>query len=319
MPICDKRIYTGADCISFTTDEMAFSTTINTVTINTVPNEILISVLSTLPTHSLLPLVAVSRRFCSVILRILRQRLRRAASLPDHCLILECYHPSAKLSTPYLYCDYLYTDGLEPSSPSSSPPREPADGSAAIPTLGMMYSHFRPVAQDENRRARRRYPRQAAAAAAALHSECPSQDIFLDETELFSQLCTVTNLVKMGPRPGLFLSHVNVGEGVMRVWRGWLAANAADAGTADASLKAPILWADASQDVGVRFRVTERREVGELDPVLLAVDDVDEVPVAYRLEFEELVVRAGRLLLSVEHSEVQEVTTSGKAIVIALV
>ncbi|KAK0715058.1 hypothetical protein B0H67DRAFT_600816 [Lasiosphaeris hirsuta] len=287
-------------------------------TINTIPNEILLSILSTPPTHSLLPLIAVSRRFYLVILRILRQRLLRAAPLPDHRLILECYHPSAKLSTPYLYCDYLYTDGLEPSSPSSYPPRELADGNPITPTLGMMYSHFRPVAQDENRRARRRYPRQAAARgdAAPPHTECPSQDILLDETEPFSQLCTVTNLVKMGPRPGLFLSHVNVGEGVMRVWRGWLAANAADA---DAHLQAPILWADASQNVGVRFRVTERREVGELGPVLLAVEDVDEVPVAYRLEFEELVVRAGRLLLSVERSEAQEVSTSGKALVIALI
>jgi hypothetical protein len=42
-----------------------------------------------------------------------------------------------------------------------------------------------------------------------------------------------------------------------------------------------------------------------------------EFPVAYRLEFKELVVRAGRLLLAVEASEKQEVTTSGKAIVIA--
>ncbi|KAK1752180.1 hypothetical protein QBC47DRAFT_68044 [Echria macrotheca] len=266
-------------------------------TINTVPNEILLSVLTHLPSDELLRLTTVSRRFCSAVLRLFRQRLADTAALPDHRLILECYQPSAKLSTPYLYCDYLSTDGL------SDPESELTPSS-----LASSYSHFRPVKQDENRRGRRRYFTASSAAVPGASPDLPdvpSQDIFLDEDVLFSQLCTVTNLVKMGPKPGLFLSHVNVGDGLIRVWRNWLAANAGSA-------PAPILWADTAHTVGVRFRVAEREQPGA---VLVAVGD--EMPLAYRLEFDEVVVRAGWLLLMVERSERQEVTTSGKAIVIA--
>jgi hypothetical protein len=167
--------------------------------------------------------------------------------------------------------------------------------------------------QEENQRGRRRYPRQQQQAQSPNLSEepeRPSHDVFLDEGELFSQLCTVTNLVKVGPKPGLFLSHVNINDGVIRVWRDWLAAQAASPNS-----KAPILWVDMAQHVGLRFRVAEKEYAWERLPILLSPDD--EPPVAYRLEFEELVVRTSQLLLMVEKSEVQEVTTSGKAIVIA--
>ena len=301
----------------------------------TPPTQILISILSFLPSRSLLALATVSRRFSSAILRILRLRLVRTASLPDHRLILECYHPSAKLSTPYLYCDYLSTDGIGEAGAGEDSP------GLTLAGLGSAYSHFRLVKQDENRRGRRRYPRRGVQGQQAQTQDVtgeaqgssssssnpappshelpdqPFEDVFMEQGEMFSQLCTVTNLVKVGPKPGLFLSHVNVGDGLIRLWRNWLAAQAADrteaAGTTSAT---PILWADTAQTVGVRFRVEERDAMGwEMLPVLMAPDE--EMPVAYRLEFDELVVRAGRLLLMVEASERQEVTTSGKAIVIA--
>lgn len=274
------------------------------------PTEILISIFDLLPARSLLPVVAVNRRFYSVIVRILRRRLLRAASLPGHRVILECYHPSAKLSTPYLFCDYLSTDGLGDTEDND-------DAGAAHglprPTLGDLhrsYSHFRPVVQDENRRARRRYPRWMDN---DLPQEQPSHDVSLDENELFSQLCTVTNLVKVGPKPDLFLSHVNISEGVIRVWRDWLDAQAA----APPTQAAPILWADREQHVGVRFRVTEK-ESGGWEQVAVLISTDDDMPVAYRLEFDELVVRTSQLLLMMETSEDQEATTSGKAIVIAI-
>lgn len=138
------------------------------------------------------------------------------------------------------------------------------------------------------------------------------QDVFLDETESFSQLCTVTNLVEVGPKPGLFLSHVNVGDGVVRVWRDWLAAQAQNGD----GVGAPILWADARQSVGVRFRVRRREGEWLHAPVLVAAGEEEEMPVAYRLEFEEVVVRAGELLLGLERSEEQGVTTSGNAVMI---
>ncbi|KAK0643221.1 hypothetical protein B0T16DRAFT_459391 [Cercophora newfieldiana] len=299
------------------------------ITINSVPNEILISILSFFPSRSLLPLSAVSHRFSSVILRILRQRLVKAASLPDHRLILECYHPADKLSTPYLYCDYLWTDGIDDASTKSAVIEGQGSPDLSLSALGRAYSHFCPVKQEENRRGRRRYPRQAEAqddgqgstgstskfAGANSHDElpdAPADTVYLDQGELFSQLCTVTNLVKLGPKPGLFLSHINVNDGLIRVWRDWLAAQATDH---SAAAQAPILWADTHQTVGVRFRVQQISQLWENMPLLM--EAMDEPPVIYRLVFEELVVRSGRLLLMVEASEKQEVTTSGKAIVIA--
>jgi fructose-specific phosphotransferase system component IIB len=76
-----------------------------------------------------------------------------------------------------------------------------------------------------------------------------------------------------------------------------------------------VLWADAARDVGVRFRVTEKDIRGQ-HPVLVASDE--QLPVAYRLEFEELVVRSSTLLAMVEKSEVQQVAAEGKAIVLAV-
>jgi len=298
--------------------------------------QILIAILTFFPSRSLLPLATVSRCFSSVILRILRQRLVHAASLPDHRLILECYQPAAKLTTPYLYCDYLWTDGVDDASAKAEVAEGRDPPSLTLAGLGRAYSHFRPVKQDENRRGRRRYPTRSEAqpegqglavdeqgnpssssnrssnTAVSSHDlpDRPSEDLYLDEGELFSQLCTVTNLVKVGPKPGLFLSHINVGDGLIRVWRDWLAAQAAD-DSVDA--RAPILWADSHQTVGVRFRVEDAGR----EQLAVLLEATEDAPVAYRLEFEELVVRAGQLLVAVEASEKQEVTTTGKAIVIA--
>ncbi|KAK4442961.1 F-box domain-containing protein [Podospora aff. communis PSN243] len=283
--------------------------------INSVPNEILISILVFLPSSALLPLTAVNRRFSSVILRILRQRLVEASSLPDHRLILECYHPADKLSTPYLYGDYLWTDSIDDANTRAIVAKGQDPPDLTVSALGRMYSHFRPVKQDENRRGRRRYPRQSEAQAAAQDSlpDRPYEDVFLDGGELFSQLCTVTNLVKVGPKQGLFLSHVNLNDGLIRVFRDWLAAQATDSSP---GAQAPILWTDTSQAVGVRFRVSKRDPGWERMPLLVEADE-DEASVSYRLEFEELLVRSGHLLLMMEESEKQQVTTqSGKAIVV---
>jgi hypothetical protein len=304
-------------------------------------SQLLISVLSHLPTTSLLPLVAVSHRFYSVALRILKQRLARAIADPDHRLMLECYHPTEKLYTPYLYCNYVYTDsfaGVEAEAAgaagSQTPPAPERTGG-----LRGIYSHFRPVEHDENRPRRARYSRrqsssisddgQAPAQAQAQRSvlrppgghERPSIDVYLDDDESFSQLCTITNLVRLGPKPGLFRSHVNVSDGVVRVWRDWLAARAVGEQQQQAEEErgegedSGILWADAARDVGVRFHVTEKDIRGQ-HPVLVASDE--QLPVAYRLEFEELVVRSSTLLAMVEKSEVQQVAAEGKAIVLAV-
>lgn len=295
--------------------------------------QLLLSILTKLPTRSLLPLVTVSRHFYSVALRVLKQRLHRATSLPDRGLILECYHPSEKLYTPYLSCDYLYTDsikGLDDEAESKFLEHGVVGGG-----LGSVYSHFRPVEHEENKRARPRgrytrrgqrssggYGQGTAAAGGESGGEGspPFTDVYLDSGELFSQLCAITNLVRAGPKPGLFLSHVNISDTVIRVWRGWLARQAAAGGHPPAGREArdedSVLWADTARTVGLRFRVTEK-DIRDEHPVLVANDE--ELPVAYRLEFEELLIRASTLLVMVEREEMQrEAIPEGKALVIAL-
>ena len=325
-------------------------------------HQILNDILDLLPTRALLPLIRVNSHFYSVALHILHQRLLQAAALPEHRLILECYHPSAKLSTPYLYCDYLRTDKLG-AGPNGD---EEAHGPESEPTLAglkNLYSHFRPVVQEENRRPRLRYPTRrqqqqqqeqadtGASSAEPVEDHRPSEEIFLDEGELFSQLCCTTNLVKVGPKPGFFLSNVNVSDGVMRVWRSWLSdqtktpsssvSSSASSSTTDlprgttaAPDKAPeeespeerlarlakakkaraVLWADTERNVGVRFRVTEKptddlvnnRHYRREQPLLVPADeayDEDERPVAYQLEFDEVLVRSSRLLFMMQKSE----------------
>jgi hypothetical protein len=121
--------------------------------------------------------------------------------------------------------------------------------------------------------------------------ELVSQDIHLESHELFSQLCTRANLVKSSPRRGLFHSCVNVGEGILRVWRDWLADAAAG--------KCPgedILWADSKKNIGLRVRVEEREAVPVGPPFRVG----EERDVSYCLFYE------GKLLASRDRYNLEE-------------
>lgn len=96
--------------------------------------------------------------------------------------------------------------------------------------------------------------------------------------------------------------------GLIRVWRGWLAGRAAG----DASAP-PVLWADAAEDVGVRFGVVER-EGTTRQAVLVAAEE--DCPVSYRVEFTEVLVRTRRLLGKLERSETEGVANTGNAVII---
>lgn len=241
------------------------------------PRQILIDIFSPFPVQLLLPLTLVCRRFHALAVRILHRRLLQASSLPDHDLILECYHPSAKISTPYFSCRYLGIGTLGQVDRDTE--------EVSLSDLSKLYSRLRPVVTEENRRPRSRYPRpsEASQAAGDVAEEPATVEVHLDESELFSQLCTVTNLVKVGPKRGLFLTLVNLSDGVIRVWRDWLAA-AADrqhVGQQDDNDDG-ILWADASRTVGIRFAVkpsgTERM------PLLVGPDE--DPAVSYTLTYE---------------------------------
>ncbi|KAF4513299.1 hypothetical protein G6O67_000588 [Ophiocordyceps sinensis] len=324
------------------------------------PNEMLAATLALLSSRELAVVALVSRRLYSVGVRVLYRRLVDAVRLPDHELILECYHPSAKISTPYLACRYLGTraDGGAID-----------DGEPLLADLFRLYSSFRPVvaaeedgwpldtATRQRRRRRRRRLQQSqldAEGALALpqqlqaghqieqeggqegdddddqdKDEMATQDIDLDQGELFSQLCTVTNVVKRSARRGLLSSHANTCHGVVRVWRKWLADMAAasptchgydDAGsTKDGNTtigRDGFLWVDAAKSVGLKFRVVPAAALAGSSLLLSGpFDDCedDEPAVSYTLVYQELVVRSSMLLSAVEASA----SPSTKAVIIA--
>lgn len=228
----------------------------------------------------------MSRRLYSLAVALLHDRLLRAAALPDHELQLECFTPAQRLYSEPSYCEYVGTDAL---------PVPEADV-RSLAGLNELYSHFIPV--------RNSGPESKA--------EIASETIHLDESEPFAQLCTVVNIVKRGPRRGLFLSHVNVQEGLIRTWREWLARRAQGGAAREAA--EPILWADAKRDVGIRFGLVERKALPRQAVFVMSDEDF---PVSYRVEFSELLVRTSKLLTNLERSETEELTNSGNAIVIA--
>ncbi|KAK6579818.1 hypothetical protein PZA11_007526 [Diplocarpon coronariae] len=292
------------------------------------PNEILISILSNFRSLDLLSILLTSHRMHSLILRILHHRLLETAQLTQHRLILEVFHPSTKLSTPYLFCDFLGTYGLSvppDTNPTTNPPPnkdehpDPADVHGELVGLSELrglYSHFRPLKPASDRTLTRTHPAGGSVditnGLVDRHGEFVCQNIHLESHELFSQLQTITSLVKVGPRRGLFLSSVNISDDILRIWRPWLAARAGcSAGEAQREGRDGLLWVGTQKNVGLRVGVVERDET---TPVLVGTDE--DAPVSYTLQYEELVIRATQLLLMVERSIEQEVSHSGKAIVI---
>jgi hypothetical protein len=177
--------------------------------------------------------------------------------------------------------------------------------------LSGIYSHFRPVGPDEERRPRRQrhpagdipgYPNVSnmfPSASSSNEADTPSQIVSLESHELFSQLCAIANLVKSVPNVGFLLSCITIGEGVIRIWRDWLAERAvlpqskgkSSLGTSSRSAasksdsfedREQILWLDNGCNVGIRLLVIEREDLGT--PILMRLDE--DAAVAYSIEYE---------------------------------
>ncbi|KAF1982620.1 F-box domain-containing protein [Aulographum hederae CBS 113979] len=305
----------------------------------TLPNELLLTILSTFHTHDILPLTLISHRLHALVLRILHTRLLLAANLHEHTLLLECYHPSARLTEPPLYCTYLGTAGLDVGAGAS---KQWDESKCAIGQLGKMknlYSSFRPHRRlPDGPRPRhpagdipgsRTHVSSAAASsstAARFDGVTVKQTLSLESHELFTQLCADSNLVRVGPRNGLFTSFVQVEEGVVRVWRDWLAQMAGLEGETsidgfsqseqvlvdDVGRNRHILWVDTLKNVGINVRVKERKWRRDT-PILMEANEDDAV--SYDIEYEELLVRTSTLMMKLEESLLHDDNHSGKAIV----
>jgi len=281
--------------------------------------KILVHMLDCFQTQPLLQFNLVSHRFQNLINRIVHSRLLRAASLEDRKLILECYHPSAQYTEPYLYCDYLGTPGLSEYHEGEGSICQSADGPGRSGTIRKLYSHFRPTRKDLEPCVVRSHPAgdipgsrtSEAASSRRLTREADfvKQHISLEAHELFSQLCFNASLVQMGPRRGVFLSNVDVVDRkCMRIWRPWLAEMAKNtrvsgSGTGDDFLKAfdeslkddehgldQTIWVDQNKMAGLRLRVKEskwRRDT----PILVHQEEDDAVNYTLDLEGSHFVRR----------------------------
>ncbi|TAQ83778.1 Carboxylesterase [Chlorociboria aeruginascens] len=114
----------------------------------------------------------------------------------------------------------------------------------------------------------------------------------------------------MGPKMGLFFSSVRIGppQGLMRVFRDWLKERAGNYGVIDREEEDKrLLWADTGKQVGLKMRVMQRSDI----PAPMEVEEDEDKPVSYTLQYEELVVKATKLLLMVEQSIEDEANHSG--------
>lgn len=307
-----------------------------TTTLFDLPNELILHIFALFPTSTLLSLTPVSHRFHDLVLRLLQLRLLQAAELPDHTLLLECHHPSQKLTEAPLHCPYLGTPmldnkekGIDSSVGSLSILRgiyssyQPRRRKAEIP------SWKRPGDIPGSRTHRETSPQSFTPTPASSSSNEPilepgtvKQIISLEDHELFSQLCATVNLVRNGPRMGLFRSFVSLNdESVVRVWKNWLGrrtvvdssssdlcADSLDYGMShgDITISLPlrsggrgkdvsnatrediaedesILWFDLHKHVGLRVSVRETKWAG--DPMMLL--NADEV-VSFEVEYKGL-------------------------------
>ncbi len=275
--------------------------------------KILLHLFTPMSTHRLLSLTVISHRIYNVILRILHNRLVEAAELHSHTLLLECYHPSAKLTEPAYFCTYLGTDGL--SLYESSTLSE--HNSGRLGEMDNLYCRFRPHRRELEPGGRRVLPRPGDIPGSRTYpgtvqdryeGSTVKQLLSLEEHELFTQLVAQINLVKIGPR-NLFTCFVGVEEGVLRLFREWLRAidergrtaiadeepeivqNAGKGKKAvedkkehSANLDDPrILWVTPAKNTGIRFNIKERKLRRDA-PILIRADE--DSPVSYEVEFD---------------------------------
>ena len=277
--------------------------------------QLLLHLLAPMPTPELLPLTVLSHRIYNIVLRILHSRLVAAAELESHSLLLECYHPTAKLTEPPYFCAYQGTDGLSLYEDPSEPNRAIT---ARLGEMRQMYSRYRPhrrELEEGGRRVIRRpgdipgsrtYP---GTAQDKFRGDLVRQTVSLEAPELFTQLVAQTNLVKIGPYNGLFSAFVEVEEGVLRVWRDWLGDTAARSSMPSADIQQEIveemgkgkeavrevaearfdpndpriLWVNTAKNTGILFNVKEKKLRRDA-PILIRNDE--DTPVSYEIAYE---------------------------------
>ncbi|KAL4783088.1 hypothetical protein BJX76DRAFT_348861 [Aspergillus varians] len=259
------------------------------------PNEVLIQILSPFTTRELLHLATVSQRFHALVLRLLHYRLLFSASLTEYKLVLDCFHPASRLTEPHVFCKYLGTPGLSHNFEGEGSLYENVDTARQLARLGSVYSIFKLSQTEEG---------YTTGVTPVAHSV--RRYVTIEEFENFSQLCVVMKVVKLRGLPGTtaLLSAVDVEDGVVRLFRSWLKSQAdrpQHSQHHDGDQDPAILWVDQNKNVGIKFRVREvTRPVSDF-PVF-----DEESSSSYEISIDELHIRTTRLILTVEQIREQE-------------
>ncbi|KAF4258921.1 hypothetical protein KXX33_008546 [Aspergillus fumigatus] len=288
------------------------------------PNEVFVHILSPFSTRDLLPLATISHRFHDLVLRIIHYRLLLAAALKEYKLILECFHPSSKLTEPHVFCKYLGTDGLSDRYEGKGSLYEDVDTAKRLGRLTCLYSRFRPeVTIEQMGTGARITPYSDLEGEPGKENPAVTRPVNLEDFENFSQLCVVASVVKVVPGTDLLLSTIEVVDGVVRLFRDWLR-DQGQRSSSDApsnSTDDSILWVDTGQNVGLKLRVRQKEVSQQQFPILIHRDEMP--PANYEVDIEglgdtatsraradadtyptaELHIRTTRLLLAVEQSQ----------------
>ncbi|KAJ6011926.1 hypothetical protein N7499_013103 [Penicillium canescens] len=323
----------------------------HSVTLDSLPNEVFVQILSGFSTKALLPLTSVCHRFHALVLRILHYRLLFSTPLKEYKLLLECFHPSSKLTEPHVFCKYLGTDGLSERHDGEGSLYENVDTAHQLSRVTGLYSRFRPevcTPEEKNSTTGRNGARLVPSPGRMLllsgvagfiradmnrggddDDGAVTREVMLDGFEDFSQLCVVANLVQVLPGTSLLLSALTIEDGVVRLWRDWLLRQsrkwkaaierAREEGTEKVLIPPDsdeILWVDTEETVGLKMRVRPKEWNPSL-PVLVHQDDRDEgSDVAYEVDLEELHIRSTRLLLAAEQSKEEQQNYQPNAVVL---
>ncbi|KGO38916.1 hypothetical protein PEX1_093590 [Penicillium expansum] len=283
------------------------------VTLDSLPNEIFVQILSDFSTRSLLPLTSVNHRFHALVLRILHYRLLLSIPLKEYKLLLECFHPSSKLTEPHVFCKYLGTDGLSERHDGAGSLYDNVDTAHQLGRVMGLYSRFRPAVSNDDDDEEEEEERETNSSKFGFspgrmlllsevvgfiradmntrregHGEdAVIREVTLDGYEDFSQLCVVANLVQVRPGTLLLLSASTIEDGVVRLWRDWLRGQSrktkktneidCEGGSEKARTSSgeDILWVDMSKTVGLKIRVRPKAWDPSF-PVLVHEDDRDD-------------------------------------------
>lgn len=248
----------------------------------------MIHILDAFQTLPLLWLRATSHRLQHLVIKILHARLIEAASFHNRKLLIECYHPSARVTEPIIYCDYLGTPGLSDSLEGRGSTNDITNHDVGEGPLKKLYSRFRPTRnepesnEDQHSAGGSIGSKRNNAAESSnknTSSDVVTHDVSLEAHENFSQLQFSARLGQTGPRKGIFLSIVDILEKkTFRLFRQWLNATARD----PKCLK-PI-WVDGNKKVaGLKVHVQERAWRRDR-PILLREDEDQAVNFTLKLE-----------------------------------